>query len=62
MIQPRAIKEYEVTYLDHEGLSHTVVDVYARDAFHARSVCVELVGEKHITKVMPPRLIPDFDF
>ena len=62
MIQPRTIKEYEVTYKDHEGSLHTVVDIFARDAFHARSVCVELVGEQHITKVLPPRLIPEFDF
>ncbi len=62
MIQPRPIKEYEVTYQDHEGEYHTVVDVYARDAFHARSVCVELVGNQRISKVMPPRLIPEFDF
>ena len=62
MIQPRAIKEYEVTYKDTDGEEHTVVDIFARDAFHAHCICVELVGDKRISKVLPPRLIPEFDF
>ena len=56
------MNEYTVTYRDHEGSLRTVAGIYAKDAFTARCVCVELVGSNHITKVLPPRIVPQFDF